>query len=65
MHVGLLRSMFGGVYRGFHWLILGGSWVIISGVRSRVTVVITHLRGLITPLITTPEPPSRKVSYLT
>ena len=28
-------------------------WVI-----SRVTIVITHLRGLITPLITTHEPPS-------
>ena len=29
-------------------------WVI-----SRVTIVITHIRGLITPLTTTHEPPSR------
>ena len=33
--------------------ILGGSWVVISGVISRVTIVITQIRGLITPLITT------------
>ena len=37
--------------------ILGGSWVVFSGVISRVTIVITHLRGLITPFITTHEPP--------
>ena len=36
--------------------ILGGSWVVISGVISRVTIVITQIRGLITPLITTPKP---------
>ena len=30
-------------------------WLVIS----RVTVIITHIRGLITPLITTHEPPSR------
>ena len=35
--------------------IRGGSWVVIS----RVTILITHIRGLITPLITTCEPPSR------
>ena len=28
---------------------------------SRVTTVITHIRGLITPLKTTPEPPSTTV----
>ena len=39
--------------------ILGGSWVVVSRVISRVTILITHIRGLITPLITTPEPPSR------
>ena len=39
-------------------LLLGGSWVVISRVISRVTIVITHIRGLITPLITTHEPPS-------
>ena len=38
--------------------LLGGSWAVISGVLSRVTIVIAHIRGLITPLITTHEPPS-------
>ena len=32
--------------------LLGVSWRVISGVKSRVTVIITHIRGLITPLIT-------------
>ena len=32
--------------------------VVIRRVISRVTVLITHIRGLITPLITTHEPPS-------
>ena len=36
-------------------LLLGGSWVAINGVMSRVTI---HIRGLIAPLITTNEPPS-------
>ena len=40
-------------------LLLGGSWGAISGVISRVAVIITYIRGLITPLITTHEPPSR------
>ena len=31
---------------------LGGSWVVISRVISRITVVLTFIRGLITPLIT-------------
>ena len=39
--------------------ILGGSWVVISGVISMVTTVLTPIRGLITLLITTHEPPSR------
>ena len=39
--------------------VLGGSWVVISGVVSRVTMLITHIGGLITPFITTHEPPSR------
>ena len=30
--------------------LLGGSWVVISGVVSKVTVVITHIRGLLTIL---------------
>ena len=36
---------------------LGGSW-LVSGVTSRVPRVITHIKGLKTPLITTHEPPS-------
>ena len=39
--------------------LLGGSWVVISGVTGKVTIVITHIRGLITILTTTHEPPSR------
>ena len=39
--------------------LLGGSWVVRSVVISRVTVVITHIRGLISILTTTHEPPSR------
>ena len=38
-------------------ILLGGSWVVISGVISKVTVLITHIRGLISPLITRHEPP--------
>ena len=34
---------------------LGGSWAVINGVISRVSI---HIRGLRTPLITTHEPPS-------
>ena len=30
-------------------LLLGGSWVVISRVISRATILITHIRGLITP----------------
>ena len=36
--------------------LLGGSGVVRSGVLSRVTILITHIGGLITPLMTTPEP---------
>ena len=39
--------------------LLGGSWVVISRVISRVAILITHIRGLTTLLITTPESPSR------
>ena len=45
--------------------VLGGSWVVISGVLSRVTILITHIGGLITPLITTHEPPSIVAALLT
>ena len=39
--------------------LLGGSWVVTSGVISKVTIVVTHIRRLIAILITTHEPPSR------
>ena len=39
--------------------LLGGSWVVISRVISRIAIVITYIRGLMTPLITTLEPPIR------
>ena len=42
-----------------HSSLLGGSWVVLSRDISRVTVVITHIGGLITLLIPTHEPPSR------
>ena len=38
---------------------LGGSWLGLSRVISRITIVITYIKGLITPLITSHEPPSR------
>ena len=34
----------------------GGSWVVISRVISRLTILTTHIRRLITPFITTPSP---------
>ena len=34
-------------------------WVVISRVIGRVAVVMTYIRGLITPFITTHEPPSK------
>ena len=52
---------------GFHTVfgptVLGGSWVVISRVISRVTILITHIKGLITPLITTHEPPSEDSGF--
>ena len=35
----------------------------MSRVISRVTILITHIRGLPTLLITTPEPPSKAMQY--
>ena len=35
-------------------LLLGGSWVVLSGVLITITIVTTHMRGPIVPLI----PPS-------
>ena len=43
--------------------ILGGSWVVISGVISRATLIITHIRGLITLPIATHEAPSIKSPF--
>ena len=40
------------------WRFRGSYKYIISRVISRVTILITHIKGLITLLITTPEPPS-------
>ena len=40
---------------------LGGSSVVISGVRGRVTLITLRIRGLIIPLITTHEPPRKWV----
>ena len=39
--------------------IRGGSWVVTSGVISRVTIIIIRIRALITPLLSTHEPSSR------
>ena len=38
--------------------LLGGSWVVITGVMSPLIWVITIVSLIITPLITTHEPPS-------
>ena len=35
----------------------------MGGVISRVTIAITCIRGLITPLIATPEPPRKNERY--
>ena len=43
--------------------VLGGSWVVISGIISRLTLIITHLRGLIAKITTTHEPSSRFVGH--
>ena len=41
------------------WGVLGGSLAVISRVISRITIAITHIRGLIAPPTTTHEPPTR------
>ena len=48
-----------GHIQGLVWVVLGGSWVVISGVISPLIWVIITVTLLITPLITTHEPPSR------
>ena len=40
-------------------MLLGGSWVVLSGVISPLIWVITTVTRLITLLITTHEPPNR------
>ena len=45
-----------GVLEGFQGTLLGGSWVVISGVISPLTLLITRL-------ITTHEPPSKDNPY--
>ena len=40
---------------------LGGSWLLISAVISRITIVITHTRELITPPINPHEPRSKSL----
>ena len=49
--VRFLRALLGG-----SWVVLGYKWV------SRVTII-TPIRGLITPLLTAHEPPSRVHEY--
>ena len=44
--------------RHFYMPWVGGSWVVTSRIVSRLTMVITYIKGLITPLITTHEPPN-------
>ena len=52
-------------YFKLKWLLLGGSWLVINRVISRVTILISHIRGLLTLLIATPEPSSRHTSSST
>ena len=42
-------------FLGLGFKVLGGSWVVISRVINRITTIITHIRGVITSLITTHE----------
>ena len=57
-----------GGFRGFLYArhlyegLLGGSWVAMSGVISPLRWVITIVTLLITPLIATHEPPSRRTT---
>ena len=44
-------------YGSYH--VLGGAWVVISGVISRLIWVLSIVTLLVSPLITTQEPPSR------
>ena len=45
-------------------MVLGDSWVVISGVICRVTILLTHVRGLITTHEPqNPEPPKPLKRY--
>ena len=48
-----------GVRLGFLGCVLEGSRVAISGAISKVTIIIPHIRGLLTPLIATHQPSSK------
>ena len=43
--------------------LLGGAWVVISGVISPLIWVIIIVTLLITPLLTTHEPPSKRLTH--
>ena len=49
---------------GINQILLGGSWVVISELRSRRSKVISIVTLLITLLITTHEPPSKPEALL-
>ena len=51
-------SSFQGLFRATLLRTLGGSWVVLSRVTSPLIGLITIVTLLITPLITTHEPPS-------
>ena len=44
----ILLGVFGPLYKALGQGLLGGSWVVISRVISRVTILITHIKGLST-----------------
>ena len=52
-------------HRAWSSCLLGGSWGVISRDISRITMLMTHIRGLITLLISTHEPPSRREVFQT
>ena len=41
----LYKGSFKGSYKGVQGVILGGSWVVVSRVISRVTIAITYILG--------------------
>ena len=55
---GTFKGAFQGTCKVTIWGLLGCSGFVISGAISKVTVIITQIRGLLTPLITTLNPQS-------